>query len=108
MLSEARLFETMPNGQAIFVGIPEIRAAVQRALVSDAEDGAGIIAKLVVTAVELDDPPYGDGHRGPCQSDGDAPQRLLLTALRASVKGPPEAEQSPTKPATSLTLPSAA
>lgn len=33
---------------------------------------------------------------------GGAPQRLLLTALRASVKGAPAAEQSPTKPATPL------
>lgn len=63
VLSEAGLFEAMPNGKAFFVEIPEIRAAVQRALVSDAEDEAGIIAKLVVTAAELDDPPYGDGHR---------------------------------------------
>lgn len=62
VLSEAGLFESMPNGKAAFVEVPEIRAALHRALVSDAEDGAGIIAKLVATAAALDDPPDGDGH----------------------------------------------
>lgn len=60
VLSEAGLFESMPDGKAAFVEIPEIRAAIQRALVSDAESGAAVIAKLVATAAVLDDPPRGD------------------------------------------------
>lgn len=56
VLSEAGLFESMPGGRAGFVEVPEIRAAVLRALVSGAEDGAAIIAKLVATAATLDDP----------------------------------------------------
>jgi hypothetical protein len=60
VLSEAGLFESMPGGRAAFVEIPEIRAAVQRALVSGVEDGVAIIAKLVATAATLDDP-YGEG-----------------------------------------------
>ncbi len=59
VLSEAGLFESMPGGRAGFVEVPEIRAAVLRALVSGAEDGAAIIAKLVATAAALDDP-YGE------------------------------------------------
>lgn len=56
VLSEAGLFESMPGGGALFVEVPAIRAAVLRALVSDAEDGAAILAKLVATAAELGDP----------------------------------------------------
>lgn len=63
VLSEAGLFESMPQGTAVFVEVPEIRAAVQRALVSEEEDGAAIIAKLIATAAALDDPPDGDGRR---------------------------------------------
>ena len=63
VLSEAGLFESMPQGKAVFVEVPEIRAAVQRALVSEEEDGAAIIAKLIATAAALDDPPDGDGRR---------------------------------------------
>jgi hypothetical protein len=59
VLSEAGLFESMPGGRAGFVEVPEIRAAVLRALVSGAENGAAIIAKLVATAATLDDP-YGE------------------------------------------------
>ena len=59
VLSEAGLFESMPGGRAAFVEVPEIRSAVLRALVSGAEDGAAIIAKLVATAATLDDP-YGE------------------------------------------------
>jgi hypothetical protein len=61
VLSEAGLFESMPDGRAAFVEIPEIRAAVLRALVSGGQDGAAIIANLVATAATLDDP-YGDRH----------------------------------------------
>lgn len=59
VLSEAGLFESMPGGRAALVEVPEIRAAVLRALVSGAEDGAEIIAKLVATAATLNDP-YGE------------------------------------------------
>jgi hypothetical protein len=61
VLSEAGLFESMPHGKAVFVESPEIRASIQRALVSDKEDGAAIIAKLIATAAAMDDPPDGDG-----------------------------------------------
>lgn len=60
ILSEAGLFESMPGGGAAFVEVPEIRAAVQRALVSDVEDGAAVIAKLVATAAALDESSRGD------------------------------------------------
>lgn len=56
VLSEAGLFESMPGGRALFVQVPAIRAAVLRALVSDAENGSAILAKLVAAAVTLDDP----------------------------------------------------
>jgi hypothetical protein len=59
VLSEAGLFESMPHGRAVFVEVPEMRAAVQRALVSDEEDGSAIIAKLIATAAAMDDPPHG-------------------------------------------------
>jgi hypothetical protein len=62
-LSEAGLFESMPHGKAVFVEAPQIRAAVQRALVSDEEDGAAIIAKLVATAAAMEDPRDGDARR---------------------------------------------
>jgi hypothetical protein len=61
VLSEAGLFESMPGGRAAFVEIPEIRAAVLRALVSGAENGSVVIANLVATAETLDDP-YGGRH----------------------------------------------
>lgn len=60
ILSEAGLFESMPGGGAAFVEVPEIRAAVHRALVSDVEDGAAVIAKLVATAAALDESSGGD------------------------------------------------
>lgn len=56
VLSEAGLFESMPGGRALFVQVPAIRAAVLRALVSDAENGSAILDKLVAAAVTLDDP----------------------------------------------------
>lgn len=55
VLSEAGLFESMPGGRALFVEVAAIRAAVLRALVSEAEDGRAIIAKLVATASSLGD-----------------------------------------------------
>ncbi len=61
VLSEAGLFESMPHGKAGFVEVPEIRACVQRALVSDEEDGAAVIERLIATAAAMDDPPDGDG-----------------------------------------------
>jgi hypothetical protein len=61
VLSEAGLFESMPDGRAAFVETPPIRAAVRRALVSDVEGGAAIIARLVATAAAQDDPPSGRG-----------------------------------------------
>lgn len=57
VLSEAGLFETMPLGKAVFLEIPEIRAAIQRTLL-DAESGADIISRLVATAAARDEPPH--------------------------------------------------
>jgi hypothetical protein len=62
VLSEAGLFESMPDGKATFVETPEVGAVVRRALVSDAEGGAAVIARLVATAAEPDDPRKGEGH----------------------------------------------
>ncbi len=56
-LSEAGLFESMPEDQAAFVDTPEIRAAIRRPIASGAEDGAAIIAHLVATAAGLAEPP---------------------------------------------------
>ena len=53
VLSEANLFESMPEGGAVFLEVAEIRRAVRRTLVSGPQDGSSIIAELVATAVEL-------------------------------------------------------
>jgi hypothetical protein len=53
VLSEAGLFESMPDGQAAFVEVPEIRRSVQRPLVAGPQSGPMIIAQLVATAREL-------------------------------------------------------
>lgn len=54
-LSEAGMFETEPEGRARFVETPEIRAAIQRPLVSKALDGPAILDLVVSTALALDD-----------------------------------------------------
>lgn len=53
VLSEAHLFESMPEGKAVFIEVAEIRRAVRRTLVSGPQDGASIIAELITTACEL-------------------------------------------------------
>jgi len=53
VLSEAHLFESMPEGKAVFIEVAEIRRAVRRTLVSGPQDGASIIARLITTAREL-------------------------------------------------------
>lgn len=53
VLSEAHLFESMPEGRAVFIEAAEIRRAVRRTLVSGPQDGASIIAGLITTASEL-------------------------------------------------------
>jgi hypothetical protein len=53
VLSEAHLFESMPEGKAVFIEVAEIRRAVRRTLVSGSQDGASIIARLITTAREL-------------------------------------------------------
>ena len=60
VLSEAGLFESMPHGQARFLETPEIRAAIQRPLVSNPRAGVEIIAELVATANWRDEPPQED------------------------------------------------
>jgi hypothetical protein len=59
LLSEAGLFESMPQGEAAFVETREVRRAIQRSLVSGPEDGSAIIAKVAAAAV-LDQPPSRD------------------------------------------------
>ena len=59
VLSEANLFESMPEGQAVFVEVAEIRRAVRRTLVSGPQDGSSIIAELIATAAELLGPAGG-------------------------------------------------
>ncbi len=52
LLSEAGLFESMPDGHARFLETIEIRSAVQRPLVRDPQGGEEIIAHLVATVSE--------------------------------------------------------
>jgi hypothetical protein len=52
LLSEAGLFESMPEGRALFLETSTIRAAIQRALVGDPQGGQQIIAHLVAAASE--------------------------------------------------------
>ena len=59
-LSEAGLFESMPDGQALFVESPAIRAAIQRPLVSRPQAGVEIIAGLVATVSAPDGPTVED------------------------------------------------
>jgi hypothetical protein len=49
-LSEAGLFETMPDRKAIFLETPELRAAIQRPLAGTPMSGPDILALLVDTA----------------------------------------------------------
>jgi len=53
VLSEAGLFESMPEGNAVFIEVAEIRRAVRRTLVSGPQNGASIIADLITTAGQL-------------------------------------------------------
>lgn len=52
LLSEAGLFESMPEGRARFVETPAVRAAVQRPLVDDPQAGREIVDLLVATVGE--------------------------------------------------------
>lgn len=52
LLSEAGLFESMPEGGALFLETSEVRAAIQRPLVRDPQGGEQIIAHLVATVGE--------------------------------------------------------
>ncbi len=54
-LSEAGLFESMPNDEAFFVETPRIRAGIVRPISSDVESGESIIATLVSLAAESRD-----------------------------------------------------
>lgn len=56
ILSEVGLFESMPDGEAVFIELPAIRSSVQRPLVSGREDGSTIIAKIVAAATAPDEP----------------------------------------------------
>ena len=56
-LSEAGVFESMPDRQARFLETPEIRATVQRPLLSGPQTGAEILAQIVDTARGYDEPP---------------------------------------------------
>lgn len=52
VLSEAGLFESMPEGRARFLETNGIRAAIQRPLICDPQGGEQIIARLVATISE--------------------------------------------------------
>jgi hypothetical protein len=56
LLSEAGLFESMPGGRARFLETLQIRAAIQRPLIRDPQDGEQIIAYLVATVLETPQP----------------------------------------------------
>ena len=56
LLSEAGLFESMPGGGARFLETLQIRAAIQRPLIRDPQDGEQIIAYLVATVLETPPP----------------------------------------------------
>lgn len=58
-LSEAGFFESAPNGQSVFVETPEIRAAIQRPIVADPQDGAAILDLVVNAARSFGDPRAG-------------------------------------------------
>jgi hypothetical protein len=49
-LSEAGLFETMPDGKALFLETGEVRAAVQRPLAGTSMSGPEVLHLLVYTA----------------------------------------------------------
>jgi hypothetical protein len=75
VLSEAHLFESMPEGTAVFIEVAEIRRAVRRTLVSGPQDGASIIGQLITTARELTGSSGGQS-RPPGQDEGaDTPGR---------------------------------
>lgn len=87
LLSEARLFESMPDDKAVFIEVAEIRRAVRRTLVSGPQDGASIIARLIEAASELTASPGDrstaldpeDRTRTPGWGpDGQVQHRLLL------------------------------
>ena len=84
-MSEAGLFESMPEGRATFVETPEIRSAIRRLLVSDPADGAAIVAELVSAASVLAEAKHG---RSRAVSDGSAetPTTIPLNALSEAVR----------------------
>lgn len=53
VLSEAHLFESMPENRALFIEVDEVRRALRRMLVSGPQDGASIIARLIAAACEV-------------------------------------------------------
>jgi hypothetical protein len=57
-LSAAGLFESAPDGQAIFVETVDVRAAIRRPIASGPQDGPAILTLLVNTAA-LREPPSG-------------------------------------------------
>jgi hypothetical protein len=76
VLSEAHLFESMPEGRAVFIEAAEIRRAVRRTLVSGPQDGASIIAELITTAWELAGASGGQSRRALGQGQApDTPER---------------------------------
>jgi hypothetical protein len=55
ILSEAGLFESMPDGEARFLETPQVSAAIRRTLVSAPQGGEEILSELVA-AVAPDEP----------------------------------------------------
>lgn len=84
MLSEAGLFESMPDGESLFLENPEIRRALWRPLVSDHESGAAIITKLMATVAAFHEPSAPTPHQQ--SGAGATPRRRIpLQALRDHV-----------------------
>lgn len=79
VLSEAGLFESMPNGQATFVEVPEIHRSLRRPLVSGAQCGSVIIAQLVATAQGL--AVSGAAQPGLPRAPGQAPRQQPRSVL---------------------------
>lgn len=52
LLSEAGLFESMPEGRALFLETSAVRAAIQRQIVHDPQMGEEIIALIVASVYE--------------------------------------------------------
>jgi hypothetical protein len=85
MLAEAGLFESLPDGEVVFVETPQIRRAIWRPLASDREGSSTIITKLMATAAAFQEPsPEVPEPRSAPRSA--SPQPVSLDALSEDVR----------------------